>query len=98
MIEVRDLKKSYGHKTVVDGVSFSVEQGEIFGILGPNGAGKTTSVECIGGLRKRDGGSIVCIGSARLMPSLYRTRLSARPELIRIYRIAGQRDSAVTTP
>lgn len=62
MIEVRDLKKVYGHKTVVDGVSFSVEQGEIFGILGPNGAGKTTSVECIGGLRKRDGGSITVAG------------------------------------
>lgn len=62
MIEVRDLKKSYGHKTVVDGVSFAVEQGEIFGILGPNGAGKTTSVECIGGLRKRDGGSITVAG------------------------------------
>ncbi|MGI8418649.1 MAG: ATP-binding cassette domain-containing protein [Nakamurella sp.] len=62
MIEVRDLKKTYGHKTVVDGVSFSVEQGEIFGILGPNGAGKTTSVECIGGLRKRDGGGITVAG------------------------------------
>jgi ABC-2 type transport system ATP-binding protein len=58
MIEVADLRKVYGQRTVVDGVSFSVESGEIFGILGPNGAGKTTAVECIGGLRQRDGGSI----------------------------------------
>ena len=58
VIEVTDLRKVYGERTVVDGVSFSVEPGEIFGILGPNGAGKTTTVECIGGLRQRDGGSI----------------------------------------
>ncbi len=62
MIEVADLRKVYGERTVVDGVSFSVEPGEIFGILGPNGAGKTTTVECIGGLRQRDGGSISVAG------------------------------------
>ncbi|NNG36714.1 ABC transporter ATP-binding protein [Nakamurella aerolata] len=62
MIDVRDLRKVYGPKTVVDGVSFSVQPGEIFGILGPNGAGKTTTVECIGGLRRRDGGSISVAG------------------------------------
>lgn len=62
MIEVRELRKMYGDRCVVDGVSFSVEEGEIFGILGPNGAGKTTTVECIGGLRNRDGGTISVAG------------------------------------
>ena len=62
VIDVADLRKVYGERTVVDGVSFSVEQGEIFGVLGPNGAGKTTMVECIGGLRRRDGGSIRVAG------------------------------------
>lgn len=62
MIEVRDLRKMYGDRTVVDGVSFDVAEGEIFGILGPNGAGKTTTVECIGGLRRADGGSIRVAG------------------------------------
>jgi ABC-2 type transport system ATP-binding protein len=62
VIEVSDLRKVYGGRAVVDGVSFSVEPGEIFGILGPNGAGKTTAVECIGGLRQRDGGSITVAG------------------------------------
>ena len=62
MIEVKGLRKVYGERTVVDGVSFSVEPGEIFGILGPNGAGKTTTVECIGGLRQRDGGTITVAG------------------------------------
>ncbi len=62
IIEVRGLRKVYGGRAVVDGVSFSVEKGEIFGILGPNGAGKTTTVECIGGLRSRDGGTITVAG------------------------------------
>lgn len=62
MIEVTDLRKVYGPRAVVDGVSFSVQPGEIFGVLGPNGAGKTTAVECIGGLRSRDGGSIRVAG------------------------------------
>jgi ABC-2 type transport system ATP-binding protein len=62
VIEVTDLRKVYGQRTVVDGVSFSVEPGEIFGILGPNGAGKTTTVECIGGLRDRDGGTVTVAG------------------------------------
>jgi ABC-2 type transport system ATP-binding protein len=61
IIEVNDLVKRYGDFTAVDGVSFAVEPGEIFGILGPNGAGKTTTVECVEGLRSPDGGTIrVC--------------------------------------
>jgi len=61
IIEVENLVKRYGDHTAVDGISFSVEQGEIFGILGPNGAGKTTTVESIEGLRSPDSGRIrVC--------------------------------------
>ncbi|GAA3442818.1 ABC transporter ATP-binding protein [Planomonospora venezuelensis] len=62
VIEVTDLRKSYADLTVLDGVSFSVEEGEIFGILGPNGTGKTTTVECVEGLRRPDGGSIRVLG------------------------------------
>lgn len=61
IIEVENLVKRYGEHTAVSGVSFAVEQGEIFGILGPNGAGKTTTVECVEGLRTPNGGAIhVC--------------------------------------
>ena len=56
VIEVTDLRKRYGEPPAVDGVSFAVEEGEIFGILGPNGAGKTTTVESIAGLRTPDCG------------------------------------------
>ncbi|MEU6992038.1 ABC transporter ATP-binding protein [Streptomyces sp. NPDC046465] len=62
LIEVHGLKKAYGGRTVVDGVSFAVEEGEIFGILGPNGAGKTTTVECVEGLRVPDSGAVRVAG------------------------------------
>ncbi|MFI6686956.1 ABC transporter ATP-binding protein [Streptomyces sp. NPDC050485] len=62
IIEVNGVRKAYGRRPAVDGVSFSVEEGEIFGILGPNGAGKTTTVECIEGLRIPDAGTIKVAG------------------------------------
>ena len=63
LIEVDNISKRYGDRIVVDGVSFAVEQGEIFAILGPNGAGKTTTVESIAGLRTPDSGTIRVHGS-----------------------------------
>lgn len=62
VIEVTGLRKSYGGRPVVDGVSFAVEEGEIFGILGPNGAGKTTTVACVEGLRIPDAGRVRVTG------------------------------------
>ncbi|WP_370932730.1 ABC transporter ATP-binding protein [Amycolatopsis sp. cg13] len=62
LIEVSELRKAYAGRVVVDGVSFSVERGEIFGVLGTNGAGKTTTVECLQGLRSPDSGTISVLG------------------------------------
>jgi ABC-2 type transport system ATP-binding protein len=62
IVEVDGLRKAYDGRTVVDDISFSVHEGEIFGILGPNGAGKTTTVECVEGLRIPDGGRIRVAG------------------------------------
>jgi ABC-2 type transport system ATP-binding protein len=62
VIEVQHLHKNYGETIAVDDVSFTVEEGEIFGILGPNGAGKTTTVECVEGLRTPDTGEISVLG------------------------------------
>jgi len=61
-IEVSGLKKSYGPREVLHGVSFSVEAGEVFALLGPNGAGKTTTVEILEGYRRRDDGSVQVLG------------------------------------
>ena len=55
-ISVRDLRKSYGGREAVRGISFEIREGEVFGLLGPNGAGKTTTVEILEGYRNRDGG------------------------------------------
>jgi ABC-2 type transport system ATP-binding protein len=62
IVKVIDLKKRYGEKQAVDGVSFSVNKGEIFGILGPNGAGKTTTLEMMETLRPIDSGSVEISG------------------------------------
>jgi sodium transport system ATP-binding protein len=62
MIEVRDLKKSFGDMIAVDGVSFTAGRGAITGLLGPNGAGKTTTIRMIGTLVSIDGGSVTIDG------------------------------------
>ena len=61
IVQVENLKKSYGPVEAVRGVSFEVREGEVFGLLGPNGAGKTTTVEILEGLRRPDDGHVrVC--------------------------------------
>ncbi|CAA9571084.1 MAG: Efflux ABC transporter, ATP-binding protein [uncultured Thermomicrobiales bacterium] len=62
VIEVRNLHKRYRGRVALHDVSFTVEEGEVFGLLGPNGAGKTTTVECIEGLRRPDNGSVRVFG------------------------------------
>ncbi len=62
-IAVRDLRKTYGELEAVRGISFEVQQGEVFGLLGPNGAGKTTTVEILEGYRRRDAGEVEVLGT-----------------------------------
>jgi ABC-2 type transport system ATP-binding protein len=62
VIHVDDLKKCYGDVKAVDGVTFEVARGEVFGMLGPNGAGKTTTIEVLEGLRHPDSGSVRVFG------------------------------------
>jgi ABC-2 type transport system ATP-binding protein len=61
-IAVHDLRKAYGGRPAVDGISFAVEPGEVFALLGPNGAGKTTTVEILEGYRHADAGSVRVLG------------------------------------
>jgi len=62
VIQVSRVRKTYGSTVAVDGVSFEVNHGEIFGLIGPNGAGKTTTMECIEGLRTPDRGTVSVLG------------------------------------
>src|SRR5512136_1765681 len=61
-VEISSVRKSYGDLKAVDGVSFSVQEGEVFALLGPNGAGKTTLIEILEGLRKRNEGNVKVLG------------------------------------
>ena len=62
IIEVHNLTKRYGEVQALRGVSFEVQEGEVFGLLGPNGAGKTSTVEILEGLRPADGGIVSVCG------------------------------------
>jgi ABC-2 type transport system ATP-binding protein len=75
-IVVEELQKSYGGHEAVRGISFRINEGEVFGLLGPNGAGKTTTVEILEGYRERDGGRVDVLGfdPARAQPE-YRERI-----------------------
>jgi ABC-2 type transport system ATP-binding protein len=75
-VEVVALEKRYGAVQAVDGISFAIDTGEVFGLLGPNGAGKTTTVEILEGYRRADGGDVRVLGvdpwhdGARLRPRI----------------------------
>src|SRR5512143_1672886 len=62
IVQVEGLRKTYGTTVAVDGISFEVQAGEIFGMVGPNGAGKTTTIEGLAGLRKPDAGVVRVVG------------------------------------
>ena len=62
VIEVKNMRKTYGSVVAVEEISFEVFEGEIFGMVGPNGAGKTTTVECVEGIRKADKGELRILG------------------------------------
>jgi ABC-2 type transport system ATP-binding protein len=75
-IEVTDLFKSYGPVDAVRGISFRVEEGEVFALLGPNGAGKTTTLEILEGHRRRSGGQVSVLGAdPQLGGSSFRDRI-----------------------
>jgi ABC-2 type transport system ATP-binding protein len=81
MIRVEEIRKSYGSRPAVDGVSFALRRGETFGLLGPNGAGKTTTIHLLAGLLKPDSGRIVLDGIAGDM----RRSLGLAPQTLSLY-------------
>ena len=62
VIEVKNLKKSYGKTEALKGISFDIKEGEIFGLLGPNGAGKTTAIDILAGLLTKNSGEVKILG------------------------------------
>lgn len=62
ILEIKNLKKTYGKKNVLDGINLKLEKGKILGLMGPNGSGKTTLLKCIMGLIKPNDGEILIDG------------------------------------
>ena len=86
MLEVRNVVKNYHGKSVVDGLSFSVDKGQILGIVGSNGAGKSTCVSMIATLIKPDGGSILYDGEdIATRPDAIRSKMGFVPQDISLY-------------
>lgn len=85
VIEVDNLVKSYGTRTVIDKLSFCVEEGEVFALLGANGAGKTTTLECIEGIRSYDSGKIAVHG--KIGVQLQSSSLPAHVTVMEAYRL-----------
>jgi ABC-2 type transport system ATP-binding protein len=85
-IEVRDVRKSYGPVKAVDGVSFEVRSGEIFGLLGPNGAGKTTTMELLEGLNRPDAGELRVLGlDVRTHSTAIKSRIGVQLQTAALY-------------
>jgi ABC-2 type transport system ATP-binding protein len=86
VIRVADLRKYYGDVKAVDGVSFEVGRGEVFGMLGPNGAGKTTTIEVLEGLRKPDGGEVEVLGmDVCKHPEAIKQRIGVQLQSVSLY-------------
>ncbi|MBI3830173.1 MAG: ABC transporter ATP-binding protein [Planctomycetes bacterium] len=85
MILVKDLRKSYGARAAVAGVSFEIKPGETFGLLGPNGAGKSTTIHLLGGLLRADSGSVAIAGQADPSRAEVRRRLGLAPQAVALY-------------
>jgi len=75
MLETRNIVKSYGHRTVVDGVSLQINTGMVVGLLGPNGAGKTTSFYSIAGFIRPDSGNVILDGEVITNLPIYKRAL-----------------------
>ena len=85
-LECRDLRKTFGELTAVDGVSFHIAPGETYGLLGPNGAGKTTTISMAVGLARRDGGDVLVEGEPLDPGSVeLKGRIGLVPQEVAIY-------------
>lgn len=85
MISVRNVYKRYGRTVALDGLSFEVEEGTMFGLLGPNGAGKTTLISCLCGMVHPDQGELCIQGLADPTQIDVRSCLGVVPQSIALY-------------
>ncbi len=85
MLKVHDLQKRYGSRFAVNGLSFELNAGEVYGLLGPNGAGKTTTISCIVGLLEPDAGSVTIENLGSPTTPSVRARIGIAPQSLALY-------------
>lgn len=94
MIEVSELRKTYGELVAVNGVTFTAQPGEVFGLLGPNGAGKSTTIGCISGLLKPSAGRVKVLGHDVVSDGLAaRQQLGIVPQELALYDDLGAKEN-----
>jgi ABC-type branched-subunit amino acid transport system ATPase component len=96
VLEVTDLRKSYGAVHALDGVSFAVEAGSITGLIGPNGSGKSTAIDCLSGFQKLDSGKVVLAGNditGKVAHEIARAGLMRTFQTVRVYERLTLRDN-----
>ena len=95
VLEIRDARKAFGATRALDGLSFSLGEGELLGLLGPNGAGKTTLIRAIAGRVRLDGGSVSLYGRT-LAPGKPRPDLGVVPQENALYPLLTARENLET--
>jgi ABC-2 type transport system ATP-binding protein len=94
MVEAHDLVKRYGRVTAVDGVSFAIQRGEIFGMLGPNGAGKSSTLDILEGIRAADSGTVLIDGlDVRRSRRAIQTRIGVQLQTTSLFEYLNVRET-----
>lgn len=93
VLSVRNLRRSYGNVKAVDGVSFDIDAGEVFGLLGPNGAGKSTTINMIATIVRPDGGEIHVNGAIAVTRDEYKRRIGFVPQELSLARRLTAREN-----
>lgn len=95
-LSIRELKKSFGEIKAVDGVSFDVQEGELYGLLGPNGAGKTTTISMMSGLIRPDGGQVRVLDKDFWSdPKTAQKQMGVVPQEIALYQELSARENLI---
>ena len=95
-LSIRELQKSFGEIKAVDGVSFDVQAGELYGLLGPNGAGKTTTISMMSGLIRPDGGQVRVLGKDFWSdPKTAQKQMGVVPQEIALYQELSARENLI---
>ena len=86
MVQIEDLRKTYGKFTALDGMNLEIKKGELYGFVGPNGAGKTTTMRIMSGLLSADSGTVMVDGiNVTQHPTAVKDKIGYMPDFFGVY-------------